>query len=505
MADVVSGAEGAQDDEDALGARVASLRGAGQARAAWEACMTVIATGAGSSFPYRLAAEIAFNDLNDAQGAADILNQAVARFPDDAEAGWMAGLVAFQRLDLDAARRFGEQALATAAPRLALRIRQSVLGDYAGALALAEPLLAANPEDIDLLIQAGLCAHLSGDLASAEAFYERARRVDPDRGDIIYPLADVMMLQGRPGPAWTLLQSLTTPGLVASHEAHWPHLGRYWRGEPLAGRRILVLSRLGLGDALMYGRYAARLKAAGAFVAWAPPAPLARLFKGLTGLDAVVEDIGAPQDAPFDHWVHDLDLPARFGASDGRIEDPGSGYLTLPRDAQRPGLTLPDPDTDRLQVGLCWTTTPSHFSRDTRLLAPEDLAPLAALEGVDWHVLQQRPIPTDFTARSGLEPKDTSHEWRDLADTAAFVMNLDLVISICSAPVHLAGALGRPVWALIASPPEWRWGRQGETSPWYPATRIFRQPRPRDWRAVTRAVADAIRAQHGALKSGRRA
>jgi hypothetical protein len=122
---------------------------------------------------------------------------------------------------------------------------------------------------------------------------------------------------------------------------------------------------------------------------------------------------------------------------------------------------------------------------------------------VDWHILQKRPLEPDFAARSGLAIQDSSHEWADFHDSAAFAGALDLTISICSAPVHLAGALGLPTWAMIADPPEWRWGLTGDRAPWYPATRVFRQAARGDWLSVTEAVALALEAGREALTARR--
>jgi hypothetical protein len=186
-------------------------------------------------------------------------------------------------------------------------------------------------------------------------------------------------------------------------------------------------------------------------------------------------------------------LPARFGAGEGRIPIWPEGYLKVPQATG--GITLPDRAAGRLQIGLCWATSPSHYSRNARSLSPEDLRPLAGLQNVDWHILQKRPLEPDLAARSGLAIRDSSHEWADFHDSAVFAASLDLTISICSAPVHLAGALGLPTWAMIADPPEWRWGLIGDRAPWYPHIRIFRQAARGDWLSVTEAIARALRAE----------
>ncbi|MEO5375311.1 MAG: hypothetical protein H7840_13720, partial [Alphaproteobacteria bacterium] len=98
--------------------------------------------------------------------------------------------------------------------------------------------------------------------------------------------------------------------------------------------------------------------------------------------------------------------------------------------------------------------------------------------------LDGRAMPANFT--------DLGTTIRHFQDTAAIMANLDLVLSSCTAPLHLAGALGRPVWALLPYGPDWRWMRERDDSPWYPSLRLFRQPAPGDWAAVVATVAKAL-------------
>ncbi len=101
-------------------------------------------------------------------------------------------------------------------------------------------------------------------------------------------------------------------------------------------------------------------------------------------------------------------------------------------------------------------------------------------------VLRNR-LPASFT--------DLGARIESLADTAAIMMNLDLIISSCTAPPHLAGALARPVWTLLPAACDWRWLERGEASPWYPTMRLFRQPRRGDWTAVIAEVRAALTAE----------
>ena len=130
-----------------------------------------------------------------------------------------------------------------------------------------------------------------------------------------------------------------------------------------------------------------------------------------------------------------------------------------------------------------------------RSLALARLAPLTAVAGVQWISLQKDRRPELDQPPPGLTLIDVMAEVADLADTAALVANLDLVIGVDTAVIHLAGASGRPVWLLSRFDGCWRWLQDRDDSPWYPSLRLFRQPRPGDWESVAAAVAAMLGAQ----------
>jgi ADP-heptose:LPS heptosyltransferase len=119
------------------------------------------------------------------------------------------------------------------------------------------------------------------------------------------------------------------------------------------------------------------------------------------------------------------------------------------------------------------------------------LAPLAAVPGIQLVSLQKGPASAEISA-AGFDLLDVMDEVRDFADTAAIVANLDLVISVDTSVVHLAGAVGKPVFLLDRYDTCWRWLSGREDSLWYPTLRIFRQQRSGDWAPVIARVATAL-------------
>ncbi|HYH42733.1 MAG TPA: glycosyltransferase family 9 protein, partial [Burkholderiales bacterium] len=142
-----------------------------------------------------------------------------------------------------------------------------------------------------------------------------------------------------------------------------------------------------------------------------------------------------------------------------------------------------------LRVGIAWAGNPGHRRDDDRSIPVKLLAPLAGIEGVQLYRLQLGRA--DLGAPEFPMVDLTSHV-EDLADTAALIQTLDLVISVDSAVAHLAGALGRPVWALCPLRADWRWQIEGRDAPWYASARVFRPQRTAKWAPVIASVAEAL-------------
>jgi hypothetical protein len=131
-----------------------------------------------------------------------------------------------------------------------------------------------------------------------------------------------------------------------------------------------------------------------------------------------------------------------------------------------------------------WAGSAENKNDRNRSIPLGKFAALANIPGIRWHSLQITPPPND----AGIAPRDWSGFLKDFAETAGLIENLDLVISVDTAPAHLAAAMGKPVWLLVAFPPDWRWLLGREESLWYPTMRLFRQGRAGDWDTVIDAV-----------------
>jgi ADP-heptose:LPS heptosyltransferase len=147
-----------------------------------------------------------------------------------------------------------------------------------------------------------------------------------------------------------------------------------------------------------------------------------------------------------------------------------------------------------LRVGLAWGGSPTFPHERWRSIPLELLAPLTHVEGAAFYSLQMGPKAGQIKQLGArVRLVDLQHDQEDLADTAAIVANLSLVISIDTSVAHLAGAMGKPVWVLLQKSPDWRWLLEREDSPWYPTARLFRQSRVGDWQDVVARVEGELR------------
>jgi tetratricopeptide (TPR) repeat protein len=276
-----------------------------------------------------------------------------------------------------------------------------------------------------------------------------------------------------------------------------------WLGDfPLEGKTILLHAEQGLGDTLQFCRYAPLVAAQGAKVILEVPAELTRLLATLDGVSELVE-LGKPLP-DFDCHVPLLSLPLAFRTDSASI--PGATpYLFADRAAARHwGERLASDGAHSLKIGLVWAGgNRPHVAEirkydARRSVALETLGPILDVSRPQtrFYSLQKGPAAQQLRETPELAARivDYTDEFIDFADTAAFVDNLDLVITVDTSVAHLAGAMGKPVWIMNRFDTCWRWQLDRTDSPWYPHARLFRQLTLGDWSTVVEAVRDALAA-----------
>jgi tetratricopeptide (TPR) repeat protein len=325
----------------------------------------------------------------------------------------------------------------------------------------------------------------SGRLGEAIAACEAAIRLRPDFAQAHWNLSFALLLAGDFERGWEEYEWRKRHDRFARDFLSLR--GREWQGEPLAGRTLLVHAEQGLGDTIQFARYLPLLAARGARVVLACAPALIPLLGKMPGVASAVPKTGALP--PYDLWVDQMSLPRLFCTRPGTIPAP-AGYLRADpaRVAEWMPVRVPRP-----RVGIVWAGNPEHSNDSRRSMPVDALAPILAVPGIEWISLQVGPASAAITARFGI--RDRSAALVDFAETAALVATLDLVIAVDTSTAHLAGAMGKPVWAMIPFAPDWRWMTGREDSPWYASLHLFRQPAPGDWTGVARSVAGALAAR----------
>lgn len=365
-------------------------------------------------------------------------------------------------------------------------------GRLDAAIAAYRAALAVDPRQVDAHSALGLCLRDQDDRAAARHHFEQALAVAPRHANTRSALGILNLLEGNFAEGWR------------DYEARWassemrprPLPITAWRGEALAGRHLFVYAEQGHGDTLHFARYLPLLQKAGARITCEVQRPtLGLLADSFPGIDFIAQ--GSPLPAA-DLAVPLLSLPGRLGTDLSSIpaEVP---YLTVRPaclTAWRRRLDELAP-RDSLRVGLVWGGSRSHRTDFLRSLTPADLAVLRALPGAHFFSLQfgERQDEIAGWPGDGAPLVDLAPELGDFANTAGAVAALDLIVTIDTATAHLAGALARPTYLLLAKVPDWRWLLAREDSPWYPGMRLFRQPAPGDWSGAVAAALAAGQAE----------
>lgn len=265
-----------------------------------------------------------------------------------------------------------------------------------------------------------------------------------------------------------------------------------WDGSATRDRTILVQAEQGFGDIIQFVRYLPLVATRCRKVILEAPPILHSLLECIPDISELVE--ANPENArKADVAVHLLSLPGLF---DTRIDSIPSVFPYLSVPVQRLEKWQEKIQSHGFRVGITWSGNPANSENRERSCNLNCFARLAAIPGVTLFSLQKGEASEQLRSQAhGMNIVDLGPLLDDFSDTAAAIMHLDLVVSVDTALVHLAGALGRPVWTLRYHSPYWVWGLTGPSTPWYPSMRIFRQQHPEDWDAVFDEVAEVL-AQH---------
>lgn len=363
------------------------------------------------------------------------------------------------------------------------------LGRVDEAEAACRRALVLSPEHPPTLINLASALVRRNRLDEAIDLFRRAARGAPDDPVLNGNLGMCLMLRGDLVEGTERYEHRLRTGEIPSRDFPRPA----WNGEPLDGRTILLHAEQGLGDTFHYCRYIPLVRERGGRVIVEAHRSQVELLRGVDGVERVAA-LGDPLPA-FDVHCPLLSLMRVFRTDLNSIPrnvpylrpDPARVDAWAERPRRRPGVPL---------VALVWAGSPTHRNDHNRSLSLAMLKPrIEAASDVDFISLQVGPS-TRQIAENGLTKRlpDMGAEVRDFSDTAAILSRVDLLISVDTSIVHLAGALGRPVWTLLPFAPDWRWLLDRDDSPWYPSMTLFRQDADARWEPVVERVFASLKA-----------
>jgi tetratricopeptide (TPR) repeat protein len=361
-------------------------------------------------------------------------------------------------------------------------------GNLEAAIAYLNKVVESNPEDAYAHSNLAAVLWTQGQVEAAIASYQTAIQLKPDYAEAHLCLSQSLIVIGD----WQ--------NGFAEYEWRWRTKDwaplsfpqPVWDGSRLTGETILLHTEGGFGDIIQFIRYAPLVSEKGGQVVVSCPASLQLLLATVAGIQQIVV---SGEDLPeFQIHVPLLSLPHLLKTT---LENVPAQipYVTPPKS----GLKLELFPGTQFKVGIVWATgyNPRRDllkNHQTRSAAITAFSQFLDIPGISFYSLQVGHNAADINQ---LDKKyriqDLSSEVKDFADTAALVAQMDLVISVDTAVIHLAGALGKPVWVLLSRPHDWRWLLDREDTPWYPTMRLFRQTTSGDWAGAIDRVTQELK------------
>jgi tetratricopeptide (TPR) repeat protein len=350
--------------------------------------------------------------------------------------------------------------------------------------------VALRPDNADAVLHYAVALQRTGAIDKAQAGFERALDLAPDNADVHWYLADFLLLRGEYQRGWNEFEwrwrheRFMTP--------HWEFSQPMWNGEDIRGKTILIHPEQGFGDMLQFVRYVPMVAELGARVLLGSPPELAHLLAESIDVQGVY--VSRAQLPEFDVHCPLLSLPRIFHTEVETIPA-RVPYLHADHQANRRWKDSFSSFVGTCNVGIIWSGNPGQEHNTHRACRLEQMKPLFAVNGARFFSLQKGAPAAqlrEVTETNGVI--DLSPQLSDFAETAAVMHNLDLIISTDTGPVHLAGALARPVWLLLSAIPDWRWLLGRDDSPWYPTMRLFRQGGIGKWDDLIGRVARELEA-----------
>jgi tetratricopeptide (TPR) repeat protein len=406
----------------------------------------------------------ALHEAGDNEGAISALKEAAAIGQNSAEVRNNLGSVYRDTGRLEEAIEWFDQALALQ-PKFADAHNNrasslQALGRIDDAIAGYRAAIDARPNDEVAHVNLGITLLLKGDVETGWREYEWRWR-DKERAQLLKRL-------GKPR----------------------------WNGEQIKRQRLLLHAEQGFGDTIQFVRYLPMVaERSGAKIILQVQPQLVPLIEGLPHVNKLVEQNTRLPD--FEFHCPLLSLPSVLNTNLTSIPTKPMPYLQAPKKLVKRWVARMAEAGGGRKIGIVWAGQSEHLNDKNRSMPLAALAPLSQVPNIQLFNLQKGMAADQLEdAKSlGLSVIDWTRDLTDFAETAALMQNLDLIITVDTAAVHLAGALARPTFLLLPFVPDWRWLLDRADSPWYPSVTIFRQPRIGDWATPVKQIVEALSRQ----------
>lgn len=466
--------------------------------------------------------------------AAQLCEQALLSWPNDA-ALWQQRCEIYEAQQKWAAALYGRQHLAKLSPSNYANLSEIAdlyqrIGDYAQsvlvyqqaqALAPDHPVIANNlgnalqwvhrydeslsqyqraiqnhPEYFDAWHNCAVTLRRLERMADAQQASERSLAICPDHPKALWNLALLKLLLGNYSAGWPLYESRWKNAELGLHHPEFlePSL---LNCVEVRGKHVFIWAEQGLGDMLQMLRYVPVLIERGARVSVQVPQPLKRIAYTVASGVHVYDMDQRPTE--FDLQCPYMSLPL---ASSTRLETIPCTfpYLSVPMSVQAKQEAKHLQVRSKsacLHVGLVWSGRSAHRNDHNRSIELQEFCSLFDIPDVQYWSLQKEYKEADRVILKLQSDRliDCSSDLYDMADTAALIAQMDLVISVDTSVAHLAAAMGKPVWLLLPTDPDFRWLLDRDDSPWYPSMILFRQTSPGQWRNVIQTIQQHLEAQ----------
>jgi tetratricopeptide (TPR) repeat protein len=343
---------------------------------------------------------------------------------------------------------------------------------YEKAVATTQELIAEKPDNSELYYNLGSCYIELAQFESAIQAFQKSLALNPNKAETHWNLSLVLLLTGQFQQGWQEYEYRWQRTVMLPYRYNFTQ--PVWDGRKLPTKEtLLIAAEQGLGDAIQFMRYVPLVhKRVKNIIVQCAPELLSLFAHSFPDIKFVNREEATPH---FDYYIPLLTLAKIFDTN----------LSNIPQQVPYLSSSKKHPTTKSkklFKIGIAWAGNSQHGRDMHRSIALAKLSPLFNTPHTEFYSFQKNPGVEIAEYKKQLIDLDKKLHTFD--DTAYYINQMDLMITVDTALAHLAGALAKPVWIMLAKSPDWRWQLNREDSPWYPTARLFRQQQRADWTSV---------------------